>query len=48
MDRKIFDIVLSAPGSYHDAAIWSMSRAKAWLETRFPQRYNNITFSIWP
>ena len=39
MNRKIFDIVLSAPGSYHDAAVYSMSRAMAWLETRFPRKY---------
>jgi len=37
-DRRIYDILLSAPGSFHDAAVWSMSNAKAWLETRFPQR----------
>ena len=37
-DRRIYDNLLSAPGSFHDAAVWSMSNAKAWLETRFPQR----------
>ena len=39
MNRKIYDIVLAAPGFYHDAAVWSLSWVKAWLETRFPHRY---------
>ena len=38
INRRILDILLSAPGSFHDAAVWSMSEGKAWLETRFPQR----------
>ena len=38
-DRRIYDILLTAPGSFHDAAVWSMSQGKAWLETRFPQRF---------
>lgn len=42
INRKIYDIVLSAPGSYTDAAVWSLSRAKAWLETRFPRRYTLV------
>lgn len=38
-DRRIYDILLTAPGSFHDAAVWSMSLGKGWLETRFPQRF---------
>ena len=38
IDRRIYDIILTAPGSFHDAALWSMSQRKAWLETWFPQR----------
>lgn len=38
-DRRIYDIVLSAPGSYHDAAVWAMSRAKPWFETQVPRRF---------
>ena len=37
-DKRIYDILLSAPGSFHDGAVWGMSNARAWLETRFPQR----------
>ena len=29
---------MSAPGSYHDAAVWEMSRIKAWVETHVPRR----------
>jgi len=39
MDRRIYDILLSAPGSYHDAAVYQLSEVKAWLETTFPLRY---------
>ncbi|XP_023336552.1 uncharacterized protein LOC111707651 [Eurytemora carolleeae] len=38
-DRRIYDILLTAPGSFHDAAVCSMSQGKGWLETRFPQRF---------
>ena len=38
-NRRIYDIVLQAPGSYHDAAVWEMSRMKAWLETQDPKRF---------
>ena len=34
MNKKIYDIVLSDPGSYDNAAVWSLSWVKAWLETR--------------
>ena len=34
MDRRIYDIQLSSPGSFHDAATWTMSLFKGWLETR--------------
>ena len=39
INRKIYDVVINAPGSYHDSAIWTMSRSKGWLETRFPRRF---------
>ena len=42
IDRKIYDIVLSAPGSYHDAAVYAMSRGKAWFETQNRVRYFNF------
>ena len=38
-DRRIYDINLRAPGSYHDATTWLLAEPKAWFETRFPQRY---------
>ena len=38
-DRRIYDIQLTAPGSYHDAAVWQLSAAKAWFETTVPLRY---------
>ena len=38
-DRRIYDILLTALGSFHYAAVWSMSLGKGWLETRFPQRF---------
>ena len=48
-DRRIYDILLTAPGSFHDAAVWSMSQGKAWLETRFPQRFfRTLTLRIIP
>ena len=34
IDRKIYDIQLSSPGSYHDSATYTMSMFKGWLETR--------------
>ena len=37
-DKQIYDILLSASGSFHDGAVCWMSNARAWLETRFPQR----------
>ena len=39
MDRRIYDILLSAPGSFHDAAVWQMSQAKAYLSTLNPRHY---------
>ena len=38
-DRRIYNINLGAPGSYYDSAVWTLSRAKAWFEVKFPQRY---------
>ena len=38
-DRRIYNINLGAPGSYHDSAVWTLSQAKAWFEVKFPQRY---------
>jgi hypothetical protein len=38
IDRRIYDINLGAPGSFHDAAVYQLSPVKAWLETRFPRR----------
>ena len=38
IDRRIYDIQLGAPGSYHDAAVWQLSQTKAWFETSFPRR----------
>ena len=38
-DRRIYDILLTAPGSPYDAAVWNMSLGKGWLETRFAQRF---------
>jgi len=37
--RRIYDIVLNAPGSYHDAAVWQMSRVKGWASTLYPRHY---------
>ena len=37
--RRIYDIVLNAPGSYHDAAVWQMSRVKGWASTLNPRYY---------
>lgn len=34
IDRRIYDIQLSSPGSYHDSATYTMSMFKGWLETR--------------
>ena len=39
MDRRIYDILLSAPGSFHNAAVWQMSQAKAYLFTLNPRHY---------
>ena len=36
--KRIYDILLSSPGSFHDGAVWAMSDARTWLETIFPQR----------
>ena len=37
--RRIYDILLNAPGSYHDAAVWQMSRVKGWASTLNPRHY---------
>lgn len=36
-DHRILDLVLNAPGSYHDAGIWRVSQAKPYLELLFPR-----------
>ena len=33
----IYNLVVKAPGSFHDAVIYQMSGVKAYLETRFPR-----------
>jgi len=38
-DHRIYDVVVNAPGSFHDAAIWRISEIKQYLEMRFPRRY---------
>ena len=38
-DKKIYDLVVNAPGSFHDAAIWAMSAVKPFLERRFPREH---------
>ena len=38
-DRKIYNVLLAAPGSFHDASIWELSKVKAWVETKFPRRF---------
>ena len=35
-DKLIYDLVVNAPGSFHDAGIYQMSGVKAYMETRFP------------
>ena len=42
IDRHIYDILVSAPGSFHDAAVYQLTPVKAWLETRFLRRYTAI------
>ena len=39
IDRRIYDILLGSPGSFHDAAIWGMSEVRGWFETKYPRRY---------
>ena len=39
LDRPIYDILLSAPGSFHDAAVWQMSQVKAYLSPLNPRHY---------
>ena len=36
-DKLIYDLVVNAPGSFHDAEIYQMSGIKAYMETRFPR-----------
>ena len=36
-DRRIYDINLGAPGSYHDAHIWTLGMSMAFFETRVPR-----------
>ena len=36
MDKLIYDVVINAPGSYHDAAMYRMSFIKEYLSSRFP------------
>ena len=38
-DKLIYDLVVNAPGSFHNAGIYQMSGVKAYMETRFP--HNN-------
>lgn len=37
-DKLIYDLVVNAPGSFHDAGIYQMSEVKAYLESRFPRQ----------
>lgn len=37
-DKLIYDLVVNAPGSFHDAGIYQMSGVKAYLESRFPRQ----------
>jgi hypothetical protein len=37
IDRLIYDLVVNAPGSFHDAAVYQMSDIKPYLESRFPR-----------
>ena len=39
IDRKIYDIDLRCPGSFHDARVWKFSEAKFAIERRFPRFY---------
>ena len=39
VDHRIYDLVNTAPGSYHDAAIWAMSAIKPYLERQFPREH---------
>ena len=47
---KIYDLVVTAPGSFHDAGIYHQSHVKAWLETKFPRRLclGDSAFAISP
>ena len=36
-DRRIYDVDLRSPGSFHDARIWKFSHAKVVIERRFPR-----------
>ena len=38
-DRRIYNILCQAPGSFHDAAIWGQSDALAWFRTEFPYKF---------
>ena len=46
----IYDLVVTAPGSFHDAGIYHQSHVKAWLETKFPRRLclGDSAFAISP
>ena len=39
LDWRIYDILLSAAGSFHNAAVWQMSQVKAYLSTLNPCHY---------
>ena len=49
-DRRIYDMVINVPGSYHDAATWRMSMMKPYLENLDPkavvlgQYFDNMQF----
>ena len=36
-DKLLYDLVVNAPGSFHDAAIYQMSGVKPYMESRFPR-----------
>ena len=37
-DRRIYNILCQAPGSFLDAAIWGQSDALSWFRTEFPYK----------